>query len=135
MDNEQPEVTIDYDYDPLYRLRAADYSDGTYYHYRYDAVGNREVMTTTGETVTNYLYDDADRLVDVNGMPYSWDNNGNLLSDGVYTYTFSTDNRLSSVVGPSSSVDYAYNGLGDRLQQTVNSVTTNYGVDMAGGLT
>jgi hypothetical protein len=35
------EVTIDYTYDPLNRLTAAGYSDGTYFHYQYVAVGNR----------------------------------------------------------------------------------------------
>lgn len=35
------EITIDYTHDPLNRLTAADYSDGTYFHYQYGAVGNR----------------------------------------------------------------------------------------------
>ena len=35
-------TNIAYDYDPLYRLTAADYNGGTtYFHYTYDAVGNR----------------------------------------------------------------------------------------------
>ena len=35
----------------------------------------------------------------------------------------------------SVAISYGYNGLGDRLSQTVNSVTTNYTLDMATGLT
>jgi RHS repeat-associated protein len=66
----------------------------------------------------------------VNGVAYTWDENGNLLSDGVNTYTYDHANRLVSVAGPSSSVSYAYNGLGDRLQQTVDGVTTNYSLDL-----
>ncbi len=31
-------------------------------------------------------------------------------------------------------ITYAYNGLGERLQQTVNEVTTTYVVDLASGL-
>ena len=69
----------------------------------------------------------------VGGVTYTWDDNGNLLNDGVYTYTYDHANRLTSVVGPSSS-SYAYNGLGDRLQQTVDGVTTEYVLDVAGGL-
>jgi YD repeat-containing protein len=34
-------VTIDYSYDPLQRLVAADYSTGEFFHYSYDAVGHR----------------------------------------------------------------------------------------------
>jgi len=29
----------------------------------------------------------ANRLTDVGGVTYTWDNNGNLLNDGVNTYT------------------------------------------------
>jgi RHS repeat-associated protein len=52
----------------------------------------------------------------VNEQEYDWDDNGNLLDDGTNTYT------------------YAYNGLGDRLSQTVDSVTTKYTLDISGGL-
>ena len=85
-------------------------------------------------TTYTYTYD-ANRLADVNGVAYTWDDNGNLLSDGVKTYTYDHANRLVSVAGPSSSVSYAYNGLGDRLQQTVDSVTTNYSLDLNNWLT
>jgi YD repeat-containing protein len=40
---------------------------------------------------------------------------------------------LTSPLGGVSS--YTYNGLGDRLGQTVNSVTTNYTLDLNAGLT
>ncbi len=68
----------------------------------------------------------------MNGQNYTWDNNGNLLNDGVNTYTYDSANRLTSFNGTSS---YAYNGLGDRLTQTVNAQTTNYTLDLNTGLT
>jgi RHS repeat-associated protein len=80
-------------------------------------------------TTYTYTYD-ANRLADVNGVAYTWDDNGNLLSDGVNTYTYDHANRLVSVAGPSSSSSFAYNGLGDRLQGTVDGVTTNYSLDL-----
>ena len=61
-----PGTTITYAYDPLYRLTAADYDDGTYFHYTYDAVGNpvslrtgangRLTEVTPGGSVS-YVYD------------------------------------------------------------------------------
>jgi RHS repeat-associated protein len=122
-------VTIDYVYDPLYRLNEADYSTGDYYHYTYDAVGNR-LTETTQLAVNSYQYDVANRMTDVNGVPYTWDNNGNLLNDGVNTYAYDAANRLTAISGQQSAV-YGYNGLGDRLSQ--NGV--DYTLDLNAGLT
>jgi RHS repeat-associated protein len=128
-------TTITYTYDPLYRLTQASYNDGTYFKYTYDAVGNRLTEETAWVTVNSYVYDPANRLVSMDGIPYTWDNNGNLLSDGIYTYAYDHANRLTAVSGLLSTVSYRYNGTGDRLQQTVNSVTTSYTLDLAAGLT
>jgi len=127
-------VTIAYEYDPLYRLTEANYSTGDYYHYTYDAVGNR-LSQTTELAVTSYQYDDANRLKFVNGIEYFWDDNGNLLNDGVNTYTYDSANRLISLSNQSTVNSYQYSGLGDRLSQTVNGNTTNYTLDLNTGLT
>lgn len=135
---QQTEVTIDYTYDPLYRLTAADYSNSDYYHYTYDAVGNRLTQTRMIDGVSstdNYVYDDTNRLTSVNGVTYTWDDTGNLLSDGVNTYTYDAVNRLKTMTGPSVAASYAYNGLGDRLQETVDGQTTNFMMDYNTGLT
>jgi len=78
-------------------LKEANYSNSDYFPYSYDAVSNRETQQksvlglVTHET---YVYDDANRLTGLNGVTYTWDNNGNtstssvrrLLNDGVNTY-------------------------------------------------
>jgi RHS repeat-associated protein len=122
-------VTIDYVYDPLYRLTEANYSTGDTYHYTYDAVGNR-LTQTTQLAVNSYQYDVANRLASVNGVNYTWDNNGNLLNDGVNTYAYDSANRLTSMSNQSTVSSYQYNGMGDRLQQTVNGNTTTYTLDI-----
>ena len=131
-------TTIDYTYDPLGRLTAADYSTGDYYHYTYDAVGNRlyEVNVTNGSVPNDndYTYNAANWLVDISGTSYTWDANGNLLNDGTSTYTYDAANRLTSIEQRNNSYTFAYSGLGDRLQQTVNSQTTNYTLDLNAGL-
>ncbi len=93
-------VTIEYTYDGLYRLVGANYSDGTYFRYTYDAVGNRQTEETPAGT-TVYEYDAANRLVSVGAVSYAWDNNGNLLSDGANTYTYGP---RQSIVGGRGSV-------------------------------
>jgi RHS repeat-associated protein len=127
---------ITYTYDPLYRLTDADYSSGEAFAYAYDAVGNRTVQTRTltATTVITYAYDAANRLVNVDGVDYTWDANGNLLSDGVRTFTYDAANRLTSVTSGTLTTTFEYDGLGNRAAQTVDGVTTEYVLDIAGGL-
>ncbi len=86
-------------------------------------------------TTDTYAYDDANRLTSVNGVTYTWDNNGNLLNDGVNAYTYDNANRLKTMTGPSVATSYSYNGLGDRLQEILNGQTTTFAMDYNTGLT
>jgi RHS repeat-associated protein len=131
---------INYTYDGLNRLTAADYESGTYYHYTYDAVGNRlnetrKPNSTLPEVVNTYDYDNANRLTKVNKTNYSWDANGNLLNDGTNTYTYNSANLLTHLVNAKDDKSYAYNGLGDRISKTSAGQTTNYKLDINAGLT
>jgi RHS repeat-associated protein len=79
----------------------------------------------------------------VNGVTYVYDNNGNLLNDGVNAYTYDSANRLKTFTNATTTATYTYNGLGDRpstgsghrLQETVNGVTTTFTMDLNTGLT
>ena len=127
-------VTIDYSYDPLQRLVATDYSTGEFFHYSYDAVGNRLTQDTLAGTNV-YDYDIANRLIEVDGVPYTWDDNGNLLDDGTRQYEYDHANRLTSVEMGDDEFEFEYSGLGDRLRQTVNGEPIEYTLDLVGGLT
>ena len=127
-------VVIDYTYDPLQRLIGADYSTGEFFHYSYDAVGNRLTQEAPAGTNT-YAYDIANRLIEVDGIPYSWENNGNLLDDGARQYSYDHVNPLISVKMGDDTYEFDYNGLGDRLRQTVNGAPTLYTLHLAAGLT
>ncbi|MBI3159847.1 MAG: hypothetical protein HYZ26_09645 [Chloroflexi bacterium] len=95
-------------------------------------MGNR-LSEETQIGATSYAYAAANRLTSVAGQSYSWDANGNLLSDGTSTYTYDHANRLVAVGQGGVNYAYAYNGLGDRLRQTVDGVTTTYTLDLAAG--
>jgi RHS repeat-associated protein len=71
----------------------------------------------------------------VDDVAYSWDANGDLLSDGYRTYTYDHAGRLSSFVLGADTYEFNYNGLGDRLQQIVNGVASYYTLDIETGLT
>ncbi len=66
----------------------------------------------------------------VNEIEYTWDNNGNLLSDGVRQYSYDAANRLTSVAEGTNLTSFTYNGDGARVAQTVNGVTTGYVLDV-----
>lgn len=76
--------TATYTYDTLSRLVSQTDPLAGVTAYTYDAVGNRLTQDTQIGT-TNYACDSANRLATVNGVAYTWDNNGNLLNDGTST--------------------------------------------------
>ncbi len=93
------------------------------------------ILPCTTPVTNTYEYDAANRLIEVNEQEYTWDDNGNLLDDGPNTYTYDAANRLTSFTDGTTTSTYTYSGLGDRLSQTVDSVTTDYVLDLNTGLT
>lgn len=112
----------------LDRLTGADYPGSDEYAYSYDAVGNLTAITTPSGT-TNHSYDSADRISDTG---FVYDDNGALLTDGTRTFTYDALGRLVGVTGPSLSASYTLDGDGNRWSETVNSVTTNFDLDLRG---
>jgi YD repeat-containing protein len=130
-------TTTNFGYDPLYRLTTTLYSTGPAFTYTYDAVGNmltRNACLTAGctPTTTNYVYDAANRLSSVDSVAYTWDANGNLLSDGARTYTYDAVNRLTALVTGGITTTYTYNGQNDRVAQQIGAgALTRYTLDLA----
>lgn len=122
----QDTTTIDYTYDGLARLIQADYSVGSDYTYAYDLAGNMVNMNGTTRT-----YNAANQMTTDGINTLTYDANGNLTNDGTNAYTWDRANRMLSR-GANNS--YAYDGLGNRVQQTVSSVVTDYLLDLQPGL-
>lgn len=133
---------ITYNYDRLYRLTEAGYNSGLVYAYEYDPVGNRlqqiiNTMSGTGGDATDYLYDAANRLEQVSHqssvVSYQFDANGNLLQTGAMTNTWDAANRLTQIaVNPKSEIVNLYNGMNDRVGQTIGVTTTHFALDVQG---
>jgi RHS repeat-associated protein len=81
-------------------------------------------------------YDAANRLIEVDGVPHTWSDGGNLLDDGANAYTYDHANRLTMVCESDNENTYAfaYNGLGDRLEQVLNGQPTRYTLDPSASL-
>lgn len=54
----------------------------------------------------------------------TYDANGNLISDGTYSFTYDVDKRLVDAVGGGNSASYSYDAQGRRKSRTVNGTTT-----------
>jgi RHS repeat-associated protein len=111
----------DYTYDADYRLlTAANPSIGNY-QYTYDPLGNATAFDLAG-VETTATYNDDNQLSNLvtggESTPFSYDNDGNLLNDGVYKYTWDAENRLlsaTSIANASISTSFRYDGLGRRV--------------------
>jgi RHS repeat-associated protein len=68
----------------------------------------------------------------VDGQSYSFDDNGNLLATGAMTNTFDAANRLTASTRDAVTVQPIYNGVGDKVRQTVGATTTNLALDVEG---
>jgi len=131
--------TIAYTYDAISRIDTAKYYAGTLvsgtpfreYDYDFDEAGNRlsESLTLNGgvPTVTAFTYNAANQI---SSGGFAYDPNGNLIDDGPNVYIWDRGNRLMSMGGAA----YGYDGLGNRIRQTVSSVVTTYLNDVQPGL-
>ena len=57
---------------------------------------------------------------------FTYDANGNLLSDGKYTYSWTKGSLLAKVTGDNLEATYTYDASGIRTSKTVNGVKTEY---------
>jgi RHS repeat-associated protein len=107
--------TWGYTYDNAYRLTQASSSTGTY-AYGLDPTDNiTSYQLPSGNTSASY--NNLNQVVDFGSQPYSYDKNGNLLSDGVRTYTWDAEDRLLSITHnaqPGLRTTFKYDGLGRR---------------------
>jgi RHS repeat-associated protein len=128
-------LTYTFAYDAMTRIKTVSLYPGIntnaaateVFTYSYDVAHNRTQKTDTLGSTVNYTYNAANQI---SSAGFTYDNNGNLTADGTNTYTWDRANRLLS----KGSVSYLYNGLGQRLRQTVSGVNTDYLLDLGLGL-
>jgi RHS repeat-associated protein len=133
-----------YQYDPTYRL--TNYAVGTLLvappictvvgvpvtqtAYTLDPVGNWPMKVTNAVTETR-THNAVNEITSITDTPpattesLSYDHNGNLTADSLYTYTYDEENRLTSVTNTSARVvgQYQYEALWRRVQKIANPVS------------
>jgi len=130
--------TVAYTYDGDQRLTLEKIHDPVNgdetFAYTYDAVGNRLTKTGSDGSFVAYQYDAGDQLIVAGNATFTYDKNGNMLSEtqaGQTTlYSYNSQNELISVHGPQGDSTYTYDADGNRVSSVVNGKTTNYLVDV-----
>lgn len=119
--------TFNYTYDANSQLTAV---SGTNYSasYAYDSRGNITNKTINGKSTTfNYSNDGwNDQLTSVNGTALTYDANGNVLTYGDKSFTWSSGRSLDSITDGDNTYSYTYDENGIRTSKTVNGVTTYF---------
>jgi RHS repeat-associated protein len=125
-----------YTYDDLDRLTEACYQASPctggadpFIRWTYDEVGNR--LTEQRPTgTTTYTYNTADQLMQRSGLggtvAYTYDPNGNQLSENAKSFAYTLQNRLKSITNGGSTTSYFYDGDGKRLRRVDSTSTVKY---------
>lgn len=126
---------LDYAYDDLNRLIEATrpLPGDPLESFDYDPVGNR--LLRDGQTESAVL-DAANRLLEDEEFTYDYDANGNLVqktekaTGDTTTYAYDPENHLVRIDLPAGGVaEYRYDGLGRRIEKSVDGEVTRYVYD------
>ena len=101
---------------------------------KYAYVAEDGIVSSPSETF-NYEYGDTnwkDKLTNYNGNSITYDEIGNPLNDGKWTYKWTQGRQLELITDGTTTISYKYNDQGIRTEKAVNGVTTKYSV--SGGL-
>jgi RHS repeat-associated protein len=104
--------------------------------YGYDAVArNVNFASTLGQlnkaiTARTSRFNAADQILTVGGATYTYDNDGNLVNDGVNSYTWNARNQLIGISG-GLSASFSYDVFGRRTSRTVGGTATTFQHDGA----
>ncbi len=124
---------MDYTYDDLNRLitassTIADNNQNYRQTYSYNAIGNLLNKSDIGDyTYNGYQganYANPHAATTINGTASTYDNAGNLTSDGIWTNAWNYNNWLTSSTNGTTTVIYAYDQSGNRVSYSANNATT-----------
>jgi len=111
-------------YDNSGRLLTATYP-GRSYTYTYDSVGNRLTSNENGVAST-YTVNNDDQMLSKGARNFTYDNQGNEITDGSKVLAYDYDNYLKTWTNPSTSsvIDFVYDGMKNRIEKNINGIKT-----------
>jgi len=125
-------VAVDYAYDSAHQLTSLTYKLGPAtlgtLTYIYDtngrriSVGGSFARIRLPRPLSSATYNAANQLTQWDGAAFTYDLNGNLLSDGTRTFSWDAQDQLSAA-GAATSATFQYDAFGRRLLTSIGSVS------------
>jgi RHS repeat-associated protein len=114
-DNDSVNGNWSYSYDALDRIAVANQSGGTSFTFDIDRNANRWHQNPVGQGA-QLSFDNTTNHITNAG--YAYDAAGNIINDGMHTYTYDAEYRITQVDGGATAT-YFYDAFGRRARRTV----------------
>jgi RHS repeat-associated protein len=131
-------VVTEYGYDDADQLTSLTYRTGAMtlgdLSYAYDAGGRRVrvggtwARTGVPQPVSSISYDAGNRLANWGGTPLTYDDAGNLTSDGLTSFAWDARNQLAGLTGTASQT-FTYDAFGRRRSKSADAGVTQFTYD------
>jgi RHS repeat-associated protein len=92
--------------------------------YSFDKIGNRE--SSTGSFAASYTANELNQYTAIDSTNPVHDADGNLTSDGIWTYTWNNENRLASATNGTVTIDFTYDYQGRLVKKDDGSTVEVY---------
>ena len=112
--------TISYSYNSRSEVIGAVSNQNSAYNYAYsfDPIGNRLTANLAG-TSYNYTTNMLNQYTVVNSNQPTYDDDGNMLTNGSWTYTWNGENRMVQAVNGNTKLQFVYDYMGRRIEKKV----------------
>ena len=112
--------TISYSYNSRSEVIGAVSNQNSAYNYAYsfDPIGNRLTANLAG-TSYNYTTNMLNQYTVVNSKQPTYDDDGNMLTNGGWTYTWNGENRMVQAVNGNTKLQFVYDYMGRRIEKKV----------------
>jgi RHS repeat-associated protein len=111
-------VTFGHAYNKVNQRIGQGVTDNTWFNY-----------PAASPSTVSYTANALNQYTAVGAVTPTYDGNGNLTSDGTFTFGYDSENRLISASGAGNTASYTFDAQGRRKTKTVNGTTTVFVTD------
>lgn len=97
------------------------------YSYNYDLIGNR-IQATKDNDITSYNSNIVNQYTQINSAVPTYDQDGNMLTNGAWSYTWNGENRMTVAQNAARKVEFSYDYMGrcfERKEYTASNDSWN----------